>query len=106
MNEKKFLHTIVKNIVKEFKPNKILLFGSHAYGKPTLNSDLDLLIIKNTHLSFAERARCVSRIIGRHVFPLDLIILTPEEIQRRLKGFDPFLEDALTRGKILYDKKR
>lgn len=104
--EKRFLRDAVTNIVKGFRPNRILLFGSYAYGKPTTDSDLDLLIIKNTRLSFAERARQVSQIIGRHVFPLDLIVLTPGEVQRRLKAFDPFLEEALSQGRILYDKNR
>lgn len=104
--EKKFLKEVVKNIVKGLRPNRILLFGSHAYGTPTSDSDLDILIIKNTSLSFADRVRHVSQIIGRHIFPLDLIVLTPQEIRRRLKDFDPFLEEALTRGKVLYDKNR
>ena len=104
--EKKFLREAVANIIRGFKPNQILLFGSHAYGKPTSDSDLDLLIVKNTRLPTAERSRCVSRLIGRHVFPMDLIVLTPSEIQRRLKSFDPFLEEALTRGRLLYAKNR
>jgi len=104
LKEKQFLRDAVNNIVKGFRPRRILLFGSHAYGKPTTDSDLDLLIIKNTRLSFAERARRVSRIIGRHLFPLDLIVLTPGEVRRRLKAFDPFLDEALTHGRVLYDK--
>lgn len=104
IKEKRFIRDVVRNIVKSFKPNRILLFGSHAYGKPTDDSDLDILIIKNTSLTFADRAREVSQAIGRHLFPLDLIVLTPQEIRRRLKNFDPFLEEALTRGKVLYDK--
>jgi len=104
--ESKFLRQAVVSIVKGFRPDRILLFGSHAYGKPGTDSDLDLLIVKNTRLMPAERARQVSRMIGSHVFPLDLIVLTPGEIHRRLKGFDPFLEEALTQGKVLYDKNR
>lgn len=104
--EKKFLRSAVSNIVRNFKPTRILLFGSHAYGNPTQDSDLDLLIVKNTRLSFAKRARRVSQVIGRHVFPLDLIVLTPTEIRRRLKAFDPFLEEALTHGRVLYEKNR
>ena len=106
IEEKKFLRRAVANIVKGFHPRQILLFGSHAHGKPGPDSDLDLLIVKDTRLPVAERARRVSQFIGRHVFPLDLIVLTPGEIRSRLRGFDPFLEEALNRGRILYDKNR
>lgn len=104
--EREFLKSAVGSLISNFKPNRILLFGSRAYGKPTSDSDLDLLIVKNTRLSFAERARKASQIIGCHKFPLDLIVLTPAEIRRRLQSFDPFLEEALTHGKILYEKNR
>jgi uncharacterized protein len=104
--QSKFIREAVGNIARKFKPVRIILFGSHAYGRPNDDSDLDLLIVKNTRLSFAERARCVSRIVGKHLLPMDLVVLTPGEIRRRLEEFDPFLEDALNRGKVLYDKNR
>ena len=104
--ERRFLKRAVANIVKGFHPRRILLFGSFAHGKPGPDSDLDLLIVKDTRLPTAERSRRVSRIIGSHVFSLDLIVLTPGEIRNRLKAFDPFLEEVMNRGRILYDKNR
>ena len=98
------IEEIVRRLIAAIDPDRIILFGSRARGDSGPDSDIDLLIIKDTRLSFAERARRVSQIIGRHVFPLDLIVLTPGEVQRRLKAFDPFLEEALSHGRILYDK--
>src|SRR5262245_48797561 len=103
---KTFLKQAVASIIKGFKPNRILLFGSYAYGQPTTDSDLDLLIIKDTRLPAADRSRRVSRLVGRHTFPMDLIVLTPTEIRNRLRSFDPFLEEVLARGRQLYVKNR
>lgn len=105
-NIQSFIKKAVHRLLKELKPQKIILFGSYAYGRPTSDSDLDLLIIKKTDLSFFDRTRQASRIIGNHLFPLDLIVLTPAEIKNRLKAFDPFLEEILSDGKVLYAKNR
>lgn len=97
-----FLRKCVKNIVKGFRPKRIVLFGSHAYGRPNRDSDLDLLVVKNTRLPFAERVRRVDALIGSREMPLDIIVLTPSEIKRRQRDFDPFLDEVLQRGRVMY----
>lgn len=99
-----FLKKCVRNIARQIKPKRIILFGSYAYGQPTRDSDLDLLVVKETRLPFAERIRRVYSAIGKHEFPLDVLVLTPNEIKRRLMSFDPFLDEAMTRGQVLYEQ--
>lgn len=102
--ESHFLRTSVKKIVKNIRPEKVVLFGSHAYGKPNADSDVDLLVVQRTRLPFAERVRRVSAAVGRHEYPMDYVVLTPSEIRRRRAGFDPFLEEVMERGKVLYER--
>jgi len=103
---KQLLDEITERIVKEVKPEKIILFGSHAYGKPIKDSDLDFFIVKKTKLPVSKRFGMVSDALFPRLIPMDFVVRTPQEIDSRLKGFDPFLNEVLNRGKILYEKKR
>lgn len=96
---------IVSRLVSKVNPQKIIMFGSHAYGRPTKESDLDLLIIKNTKLSLSKRYGMVSDALYPRFFPIDFIVRTPAEIKKRLSGFDPFIKEVLSQGKVLYEKK-
>jgi predicted nucleotidyltransferase len=90
--------------VREFRPDKIVLFGSYAYGKPTSDSDVDLLVI----LRFRGRdSRKASEIRShfRTPFPLDLLVRKPEFIKSRLKERDMFIELVLSQGRVLYEAK-
>jgi len=98
----KEIQYITQQIVEKYKPEKIVLFGSAARGKPDLDSDVDLLIIKKqTPLYGADRIRELSRIIERNI-PLDLLIYRPEEFEKRIQMGDPFLKSVLKEGKVLY----
>lgn len=99
------LKEITSRIVAKVNPQKIIMFGSHAYGKPTKESDLDLLIIKNTKMSLSERYGMVSDALYPRFFSIDFVVRTPAEIKKRLSGFDPFIKEVLSRGKVLYEKK-
>lgn len=101
----KLLKEITRRVVVKIKPLKIILFGSYVYGKPTKDSDLDLLVIKNTSLSAAKRYALVSDCLYPRKIPMDFIVKTPREIRNRLKGFDPFLIEVIASGKVLYEKK-
>lgn len=89
-------------IVRQFHPNKIILFGSYAYGKPTEDSDVDMLVImpfegkgvrKATEILLATDPR----------FPIDLLVRTPEQIRTRLKLGDFFIREITEKGKVLYE---
>jgi predicted nucleotidyltransferase len=100
------LETISRKIAEAFRPERIILFGSHAYGTPSPDSDVDLLVIMNSRERPAERSARVVRVCRPRYVALDVMVRTPEEIANRLKGFDPFLEEILSRGKVLYEAPR
>lgn len=90
-------------IAREFRPSKIVLFGSYAYGNPTEDSDVDLLVIMNRTRERGERMSVRIRHAIPRDFPLDLIVKTPAEISKRLRWRDPFVRELLEKGKVLYE---
>jgi predicted nucleotidyltransferase len=101
---KKVLQTILQKLIADYAPQKVILFGSHVYGSPGSDSDIDLLIIKETKERFIDRWVTVQRILtGSHRFiPLETLVLTPEEVKRRLSIGDQFIGEILEKGKVLY----
>jgi predicted nucleotidyltransferase len=106
----KTLPPAVESIVSKLKPEKIILFGSYAYGKPTHDSDVDLLVIMKTRKKRqVDRYLAVSRLLHPRQFPVDIIVKTPKEIQDALKGGVSngfFIREILERGKVLYDRHK
>lgn len=98
------LDRITKRIVESFNPQQIILFGSHAYGQPTHDSDIDLLIVMDSPERPIERATRVSRLLRPRPFPMDILVRTPEEIRLRLKMGDQFFQEIFRRGRILYER--
>jgi len=95
----------VDKIKKQYKPEKIFIFGSFANGKITPNSDLDFFIIKKTIKPRRERQREVSRILIDREVPIDILVFTPSETEKRTKLGDPFILDILNSGKLVYAKE-
>lgn len=95
---------IAKRIEEKYKPEKIILFGSFAYGKPTPSSDIDLLIIKKSRKRKVERIKEVLMKVESDI-PLEPLVYTPKEIKDRLKLGDYFLQNVFKKGKLLYEKK-
>ncbi|MGZ9221131.1 MAG: nucleotidyltransferase domain-containing protein [Anaerolineales bacterium] len=102
----KSLRPAIQKIVDDLNPEKIILFGSYAYGKPTPNSDVDLLIVLETNAPLKERSWKVSRLLLPRPFPVDILVKTPREIEKALKSGDFFLREILTRGKVLYERDK
>lgn len=98
------LAEIVRRIVTACAPEKIILFGSYAYGDPTADSDVDLLVIQKTTLRRVERTVVISELILPRPFPVDILVKTPAEIQEALRHNDPFIKDLLSRGRVLYEQ--
>jgi predicted nucleotidyltransferase len=96
------IEDVGRRIVQEFHPQRVILFGSHANGTATEDSDVDLLVIMPFDgKSFRKSAEVL---IGVHPpFPVDLLVRTPENIRYRLKIGDRFIRDVLAEGKVLYD---
>ena len=102
----KSLRPAIQRLVDELKPEKIVLFGSYAYGKPNPHSDVDLLVVMKTKASLKERSWEVSRLLLPRPFPVDILVRTPKEIKQALESGDFFLQEILTRGKVLYDRNQ
>jgi len=102
----KSLRPAIQKIVDELKPEKIVLFGSYAYGLPNPHSDVDLLVVLNTSASLKDRSWKVSRLLLPRPFPVDILVKTPNEISKALKSGDFFLREILTRGRVLYERNK
>jgi uncharacterized protein len=91
-----------KAIAREFRPRKIILFGSYAYGKPTEDSDVDVLVIMPFNRKRSRKSLEIRQRIPAD-FPLNLIVRTPEAIDRRLQWGDCFIQEILAKGDVLYE---
>src|SRR5439155_1237359 len=83
------IQKLVREIADKFQPDKIILFGSYAYGKPHRDSDVDLLVVMPAWNETSKA--CQIRLAVHHPFPLDLIVRTPENLRWRLAEEDWFL---------------
>jgi uncharacterized protein len=90
-------------IARAFRPDKIILFGSHAYGQPHPDSDVDVLVV----LPRAKwRGRRPSLAIRRKIsagFPVDILVKEPREIAERMKEGDSILQEIVERGRVMYE---
>jgi predicted nucleotidyltransferase len=93
----------VRQIVEQFEPQRIILFGSYASGQPRPESDVDLLVVLDTPLKETEQAVRICQAIEYH-YGLDLIVRTPTALAKRLAMGDPFLSDIIHQGKVLYER--
>ena len=101
---RKIINEIVDRISKGYKPKKVILFGSYAYGEPTEDSDIDLLIIKNTDKRPIDRWVEVKRILrdNRRMLPVSPLVYTEKEIEERIAIKDFFVEEIFEKGEVLY----
>jgi len=98
----KEIKNLCDQIAHQFKPERIILFGSHAYGTPTVDSDIDLLVV----MPFEGRSstQAIKILNAIDVFaPVDLLVRTSEQIQERLAMEDTFMREIIERGKVLYE---
>ncbi len=93
-----------RDVGELFGASKVILFGSYAYGEPSADSDVDLLVVMETQ----ERPwKTASRIRQWHGpgFPMDLLVRTPEQIQERIAIGDCFMEEIVLNGRVLYETR-
>ena len=98
------IQTII-NRLKTYNPQKVVLFGSHAWGRPTKSSDVDLLVIKESGKPKHHRITEVERLLYPAPFPVDVLVYTSSELQKRLKLGDLLFTRIMKEGKVLYEKK-
>lgn len=94
------LRTIGKKLKKEYRAERVILFGSYARGDATEDSDVDLLVVAPTKERFFERMATVRRLIRnlRDGLPVAPIVLTAGELEERKRAGDPFVQDILATG--------
>ena len=101
------INKIKDKIVREYKPEKIILFGSWAWGTPHADSDIDLLVVMESDKPRIERQREVLSVIYPSDVPIDVLVHTPEELEESInKKGNLFLEDIVRNGKVLYTKPK
>lgn len=103
MIDERRIADLSERIVRNFQPDKIILFGSYAYGQPRADSDVDLLVV----LPFEGRGFRKSLEILNRVspdFPVDLLARSPQDTTRRYAEGDPLIREALDHGKVLYER--
>ena len=97
------IRRFARRIAERFQPDKIILFGSYAYGKPHEESDVDLLVIMRTKNAIDQSIRIKTAF--KRLFSLDLIVRTPWQIERGLNDDNWFLREIMERGKVLYEAR-
>jgi predicted nucleotidyltransferase len=95
------IRQFARRIAERFSPDKIILFGSYAYGTPNEESDVDLLVIMPASNELSQSVR-VKQAFDRP-FALDLIVKTPKNFERGLREGDWFLSEVRAKGKVLYE---
>ena len=102
MVEMSEIAALASRIAEQFHPERIILFGSYAWGSPTSDSDVDLLVVlpfqgKNWRMASEIRKR------ARFSHPMDLLVRTPEQLRQRLAIGDTFLQEVTQQGRVLYE---
>src|SRR5947209_8513529 len=91
-----------RQIAERFQPEKIILFGSYAYGTPHADSDVDLLVIMPARNQLDQAGKIRWQLPAP--FPMDLLVRTPKNMKWRLEEGDWFLREITSKGKVLYEK--
>ena len=96
------IRNVTRQIVQQFHPQKVILFGSYAYGQPTEDSDVDLLVVMDTDESPLHAAAKIAAAV-EHPFPLDIVVRTPVEFASAVHRRGVFATEVATKGITLYE---
>jgi predicted nucleotidyltransferase len=101
----KDIRAFARRIAREFKPKRIILFGSYAYGRPTRDSDVDLMVVMPYRGRPSKKALEIRDRLEAP-FGLDLLVYSPGELMKRYRIEDWFVRDVVEKGKVLYEARR
>ena len=104
MLTEKQISEITNLIISNFHPEKMYLYGSYSNGTANENSDIDLLIIKNTDIPFYKRARQVRLFFSRQPAPFDILVYTPDEFESRKTLINHIAYIVNKEGKLIYER--
>lgn len=93
---------IISDLVKNYQPEKVILFGSRVAGKTDEDSDVDLVVIKKTTKKFTDRIEEASSLFD-HILPVDVIVYTPEEFKQMLKESWFVRDEVVKKGQVVYE---
>ena len=93
---------IVGRIVDRCKPQKIVMFGSRAWGEAKPDSDVDLFVVMPSKLRRDERSVEISKLFPDRLYPLDVLVYTPEELENSVRH-NPFVKEIIEKGKVLHE---
>ena len=96
------IQTLADKIVREFHPERIILFGSHARGDARADSDVDLMVIIASDEHPSRTAAEIANRVHPRNYALDLIVRSPETVRRRMQMNDWFMRDVMREGRVLY----
>jgi predicted nucleotidyltransferase len=99
------IRQFARQVAKQFNPQKIILFGSYAYGKPTEDSDVDILVVMSFRGRNPEKATEIW-MATKPEFPIDIMVRKPAELEQRLKLGDFFFREITEKGIALYEASR
>ena len=104
--DEEFLKEVVRRIVSAVDPERIILFGSHAYGKPKRESDLDLLVVvKESSLPRYKRSVPIYKALAGILVPKDIVVYTEKEIEEWSNVPLAFITTITRKGKVIYEKQ-
>ena len=98
------IRRFARQIAERFRPHQIILFGSYAYGRPTEDSDVDLLVLMTVPPEEVRRKVVEIRLRVPHPYPLDLLVRSPEQIDYRVALNDWFFKEVMEKGQVLYER--
>ena len=98
----RIIRRFARQVANQFQPDKIILFGSYAYGQPHADSDVDILVVMPARNQVDQAVKIHQAILPP--FPLDIIVRTPGNMKWRLEEGDSFLREVVDKGKVLYEK--
>ncbi len=97
------IQAFADDIAARFDVEKIILFGSYAYGTPTEDSDVDVLVLKSIHSRPLDDAVQIA-VETNPQFPCDVIVRDPQDAVRRYEQWDPLIRRAFEQGVVLYER--
>ena len=104
MITKKQIDNVVRKIVDNYHPDKVILFGSYANGTPNEDSDVDLFIIKNSNKPFFERLHEVRRFLGNTEIPLDIMVYSNDEYNEKKTWVNHIAYIVTKEGRTVYER--
>jgi predicted nucleotidyltransferase len=99
---RRLIRRFAREVADRFHPERIILFGSYAYGRPHADSDVDILVVMPTRNELDQAVKICLAV--DYNFPLDLLVRTPENLAWRLAEGDSFLREVMDQGKVLYEE--